>query len=140
MKKQFSPVTLSLLLAGAFVGQPDVGQAAPKPSGIYGKVKRIGFPPLNPETNPGVPTMGDEYEISNCTVVVRLLGSGHEVARTKTNEHGNFKITLEPGKYVVEPLDAGSPSQLGVTEGSKEKVTVWKGFYSEARAVFDGGW
>jgi hypothetical protein len=112
-----------------------------KPSGIYGKVLRIGFPPRSPEdiAAGAGPSMGDEFAIPNCVVVVRRAHGGREVKRTKTNRYGCFKITLQPGQYEVEPLNP-DPDQPGALEGSKENVTVWRGFYSEARAVFDGGW
>lgn len=114
-------------------------KSLPKPSGIYGQVLRIGFPPLNPNDYPNAPSIGDRIPISNCLVVVRHASSEIEVKRARTDRYGTFKITLPPGKYEVEPLN-DPPPQFGDLKGSKETVTVWSGYYSGAKAIFDGGW
>ena len=116
-----------------------------KPSGVYGRVLRIGFPPRNPEElEPGEPNAGDEIPCWGVTVVVRRLPGKKEVKRAKSNRYGNFNITLPPGEYEVEPLfpmpAPPVPEGFMPIDGSVKRVRVWTGFYSKVEAVFDGGW
>ena len=116
-----------------------------KPSGIYGRVLRIGFPPRNPEElEPGEPNAGDEIPCWGVTIVVRRLPDKKVVERAKSNREGNFNITLPPGEYEVEPLfplpAPPVPEGFMPIDGSVNRVTVWQGFYTKVEAVFDGGW
>ena len=109
-------------------------------SGIYGKVLRIGFPTMNPEDLPAdQPQGGSEIPIRNCLIIVRRMRDKRIVARVYSNRYGCFKVTLRPGKYQVHPVNPRF-GEFGQLDGSYESVIVWHGFYSEAKAVFDGGW
>ncbi len=116
-----------------------------KPSGVYGRVLRIGFPPRDPaELEPGEPNAGEEIRWSGVVVVVRRLKDKREVERGRSDKYGDFKITLPPGDYEVEPLfpmpKPPIPDGFMPIDGSINHVTVWRGFYTKVEAVFDGGW
>lgn len=109
-------------------------------SGIYGKVLRIGFPTMNPEDLPAdQPQGGSQIPIRDCLVIVRRMRDKRIVARARSNRYGCFKITLRPGRYQVHPVNPRF-GEFGQLDGSYESVIVWRGFYSEAKTVFDGGW
>lgn len=73
--------------------------------GITGRVY-IG--PLNPirHTLPGLD--GDEAAYS-ATLVVSDAAGEHEVARVRSNDHGDFRLVLPPGLYLLRPLQEQDP-------------------------------
>jgi hypothetical protein len=124
-------LTTSLLHAGATKKR---NAKSHKPSGIYGKLVQIGFPPENE-------WMGREMPLANMWMGVFSVKDGHEIKRASTDKNGRFKITLPPGTYKVEPIPPDpDPYLMGSIPRSKKIVKVWQGFYTETKGIYDAGW
>lgn len=103
-------------------------------SGIYGYVVAHSQSPGGEEG--GTPT----WWVPNCEVIVKRAQDKGVVARVRANNDADFTITLKPGKYIVSP--GSQPNKKMFIRGFAEEtpVTVWRGFYTEVVASFDGGW
>jgi len=62
--------------------------------------------------------------------------SGHEVARTRTDERGVFAIDLPPGSYAV---DAYVPQSDDLMRMRPARLHIRPSFYSRVRLVWDIG-
>ena len=96
-------------------------------SGIAGRV-RVG--PQCPVQTKEHPCGDAAAAASRLTIAKQLPGepetAGEVVARTTTNGHGAYRVTVAPGRYVVTP-DAGmwcQPMNVRVTAGAFSQVDI----------------
>ena len=136
MKKTFPLFVAILVLLASFshIGSAKKPKAKVKPSGIYGKLVQIGFPPDHP-------SMGMEMPLSDMLVGIYSSDGENEIKRVTTNKYGLFNVSLPPGAYVVEPIPP-DPDPLGFSGiGQSSKVVkVWRGFSTQTKVVYDAGW
>ncbi len=102
-------------------------------SGIYGQVT---WGPTCPviQLGEGEDQCGDQpYQT---TLVVKTQAGGSEVARVSSNSHGQFKLDLPPGSYLVVPL---RPVGLPLGEAPAEQVTVTAQTYTKVHISYDTG-
>jgi len=71
----------------------------PGQSGIYGKTVRGPNRPVNSESD-----TTDPYTPFPATGVIKTVTDNKEVARFTSDVNGEFRVSLPPGKYVIEPL------------------------------------
>jgi hypothetical protein len=96
-------------------------------SGIEGTIT---LGPLQPVTHEGEPNERP-YE---ATVVVRTANDSREVIRFRSGADGRFRVRLNPGDYVLEPL-GGNPFPTAPSQ----TVTVEKGAFSQVLIQYDTG-
>jgi hypothetical protein len=58
------------------------------------------------------------------------------VARTRSDEHGAYRISLSPGEYMLVPL---SPSEVGMPFASPLPLTIRAGTWSQLDITYDSG-
>lgn len=86
------------------------------------------------ERNDGI--NNDGY-VANCEVIVKRARDKKEVTRVTANKQGRFTVTVKPDEYIIVPVN---PKDVAPHGTSRElPVTVWRGFYTYAEAIFDGG-
>jgi hypothetical protein len=98
-------------------------------SGIEGRVT-IG--PQCPVMLEGSPCPDAPY-----VAIVRVVQDGTEVATGRSAQDGSFRISVAPGRYVVEgiPLEEGGM----VVAGAQHHVVVTAGRYTRVDLAFDSG-
>jgi hypothetical protein len=124
------PILAALLLVcGLAVFAGGCGTPAPTPvdSGVQGEV-RIG--PVSPVERPGV--ANDKPYVA--TLRIERASDGTVVAVTKSAADGSFKVTLAPGRYVLEPVN-GSP----LPSAQPQQFTVSAGGFTTVRVEYDSG-
>ena len=123
-------VAVSLVVVGMLSAASAWGRSTPA-GGIAG---RIYVGPLQParHTLPGLD--GDEAPYQ-ATVVVRDAASLDEVARVRSDEHGDFRVTLAPGLYELDPLTETDP----FPRARSIVVEVTRGDYTDALVLYDLG-
>lgn len=65
------------------------------------------------------------------TVIVKNKTTGKEVTRFTSDTNGNFSVKLDPGIYILEPVNkpndiypVGKPQEVKVTQGKMTDVTI----------------
>jgi hypothetical protein len=117
-------LTLSTLLAGCAKSA-----SAPSDSGITG-IALVG--PTCPVERVGTPC--PDEPMAAVDIVVKR--GGETVATVTTGEDGRFRVELEPGGYLLEPV---SPSQTGFPFGRPMNVTVKANAFTDVQVLFDSG-
>lgn len=100
-------------------------------SGISGKVL---LSPNCPSVGPG---MEQECQPKpyRATIVVTSEDGSREIARISTSEAGEFKATLRPGTYRLDPVPGGEPYPFA----KGQIVRVEEGKYTEVKIMYDSG-
>jgi hypothetical protein len=98
-------------------------------SGVRGKVA-IG--PTCPVVIEGDPSCEDQpYEAT-----IRILREGRLVARARSGEDGRFRRRLEPGRYVLDPVE---PNGTGPPTAGSRVVRVYRHRFTFVTIAFDSG-
>jgi inhibitor of cysteine peptidase len=96
-------------------------------SGIEGEVW-IG--PISPVSRPGDP----DSEPYSAVIRIRSISDDRVLAEVTSGEDGRFRITLVPGRYLLEPQQ-GDP----LPRASTQEVTVVAGQFTHVRIDYDSG-
>jgi hypothetical protein len=100
-----------------------------KNSGIKGQVL---LGPTSPVVSSDKPRTDKPYKAK-----LKILNQDREeVLQLDTDEEGRFKITLEPGKYIISPV---APNLLRPPYPEEQKVTVKMNEFTEVKVIFDTG-
>ncbi len=111
---------LALAIAAAGCGGPD-----PAPGWLEGKVS-IG--PINPVEQPGVPNTRPY----SATLLIKRPGSAAiEIA---SDDNGEFRVSLPPGTYDLEPVN-GDP----LPTASAQEFVIESGRATQVRVDYDSG-
>lgn len=128
-------LALFLVLAPALLaGCGDAG-AGGTPDGRSGVAGQVHLGPQCPVVSVDEPC--PEEPAAGVTVIVseqlpgEAYAAGEEVARTKTDEQGAFRVAVDPGNYVVT-AEAGMSCEL-------MDATVVEGAYTEVAVPCDTG-
>lgn len=97
-------------------------------SGIEGQVL-IG-PACPGPTRVGSPCPDQPYQAS----FIVLTSANEQVTQFKTDEQGQFRISLSPGTYILHPVLEGA-----YPRASDQGVTVAAGKYTNLQIIFDSG-
>lgn len=97
-------------------------------SGIYGNIT-IG--PMNPVEKEGE----ENTKPYQATISIKSQSGTREIERFTSDENGKFKVLLEPGTYLVDPLPGGSPFPFA----KPQAVTVEENKFVEINIVYDTG-
>ena len=83
------------------------------------------------------PDTGDECDDQPFagTVIVRTADGGREVARFTADENGIFKITLNPGTYLLVP----QPGENGFPFAEDQVVQVSSDAFTDVTILYDTG-
>jgi Carboxypeptidase regulatory-like domain len=95
-------------------------------SGIEGQVS---FGPISPLARPGV----SNYRPYQAAITV-LDEDSQVVTQFQTNADGTFRVSLEPGRYILRPEASGPRPRA-----AKQAVTVSGGKFTHARINYDSG-
>jgi hypothetical protein len=121
MRGPFIALPLLILAACAPSGQ---GGGTSDSSGIVGRVIMFPMSPVESGGSPG-PTKGVQ------TTVAIESSDGERIEHVRTDPDGTFRITLEPGDYVLSAMPPASdphlvprPASAKVEPGTFVRVTV----------------
>ena len=108
-----------------------LGGARPSASGIRG-IALAG--PVSPVERPGVP---NTRPLPGAIITVRPARGGEGIARERADQNGRFKIALEPGRYLIEPLPPRANALL--PRGKTDTVEVPVNRFTEVVVTYDTG-
>lgn len=99
-------------------------------SGITGKITigptcAVQPVPSNPSCDP------QPYQ---ATVIVKTADGQNEITRFTSKADGTFKVTLNPGNYLLVPVNAGP-----LPRGSQQSATVEKNKFTQINLIYDSG-
>lgn len=66
-----------------------------------------------------------------------LYQNGQLLARLVTDDQGRFKVSLEPGTYILVP--ERKTGQLARPRQTEQEVVVKAGAYTQVRVIYDSG-
>lgn len=119
---------LALLIVVLALGAAPAGRALASPSSESGIEGTVLLSPVCPvEHNPPLPQCAPRpYQ---ATITVKTADGKEEVTHFTSASDGRFKITLEPGKYLLVPVNGkpyprGAPQNVSVRAGKFTTVTV----------------
>ena len=125
MKKKIllAPIVLLTLACGLL--------ATPTPidSGITGKAL-VG--PMCPVQIEGQECPDQPYQ---ATITIKDL-EGRKIVQVQTDEQGNFKVPLAPGKYILHPE---TPQDAPLPFANEQRFTVLSGEYTRLVVQYDSG-
>jgi hypothetical protein len=98
-------------------------------SGIYGRVT-IG--PICPVVRIGEACPDRPYQ---ATLII-LTVSGDKVARIVADADGNFRVSLLPGNYILQPE---TPQNQPLPSAQEQTFTVVTGRFTELNVTYDSG-
>ena len=98
-------------------------------SGIYGRVT-IG--PMCPVVRIGEACPDQPYQATLNIVTA----SGDKVAHILTNANGNFRISLTPGDYILQPR---TPQNKPMPIAREQQFSVTAGRFTELLVTYDSG-
>ncbi len=122
--RRFALLLVAALTLAACGNRP----SAPSDSGVEGIVL-IG--PMCPVEREGSPC--PDRPLAATIVVTR---DGEEVTTVKSGEDGRFRVVLEPGEYVLEPV---GPSPGSPPTARHVPVTVKPHAFTQVTVSFDSG-
>lgn len=128
MTKRNATLALILTLATLLVGCAK-SVSAPSDSGITG-IALLG--PTCPVERVGTPC--PDEPMAGAQILVKR--GGETVATVTTGDDGRFRVELDPGEYVLEPV---SPSETGLPFGKPMNVRVEANAFTDVQVLFDSG-
>lgn len=122
-------VAAVLLVTGAVFVAAAYARSLGQTGGISGRVY-VG--PLDPirHTLPGLD--GDEMPYQ-ATIAVDDEDGTQEITRVRSDEHGEFRVALAPGLYLLRPLEETQPFPLA----KPMLVRVDAGAYTDTMILYD---
>lgn len=121
---------LGLVLALTIGSACDGGSSLLGPDASQGIEGLALLGPLCPVVMEGQPCPDRPYQ-----AWIRVLdGDGGVVTRIRTDEEGRFRVGLEPGGYVLDPV-SGDP----FPRAGRQEVSVTTGRFTEVTLHFDTG-
>lgn len=119
---------LALLIAVLALGAAPSARALASPASESGVTGTVLMSPVCPVAhNPPLPQCAPRpYQ---ATITVKTADGKEEVTHFTSDSDGRFKITLEPGKYLLVPVNGkpyprGAPQTVSVRAGKFTAVTV----------------
>jgi hypothetical protein len=119
------PTLLAVFLVSAVAS--GCGQPAPVDGWIEGEVY-IG--PVSPVEQPGVPN----EKAYSATLLINRASDQKLVATARSDAKGSFVIALQPGIYVLEPVN-GDP----LPTAPSQEFTILSGLHTRVRVDYDSG-
>jgi hypothetical protein len=105
---------------------------APTPDGTSGVFGRVTLGPVCPVVQVGESCPDQPYQ---ATLSI-LAASGDKVARIVTDADGNFRISLVPGDYILQPE---TPENQPLPIAQEQQFTVTAGQFTELLVTYDSG-
>ena len=125
MNKRYLLVPLVLLVLSCGVFSTPV----PTDSGITGKAL---LGPICPVLREGEECPDQPYQ---ATITVNNL-KGRKIVQFQTDDDGNFKVSLSPGEYILNPE---TPDGMPFPYASEQHFTVHTGEYTRLIVLYDSG-
>lgn len=111
-------------------GNPSSATPPTRTSGVSGTATIDGGCPL---VRPDSPCPDQPLQ---AIISVTRTGSSDVLARVRTDEHGRFRIPLDPGAYVLQPVNTTNSL---LPRAATQAVTVTAGEFLDIRIRFDSG-
>jgi hypothetical protein len=105
----------------------------PMPDGTSGIEGQVLIGPTCPVVGPNDPDCADKPYQATLTV---LNPSGQKVIQFTTDVEGKFRVSLNPGDYILHPE---SPSDTLLPVGQEQPFTVIAGQFTKLTVSYDSG-
>jgi hypothetical protein len=121
-------IAVALLIAGSVF----VASAWARSLAVSGITGHVLIGPLAPtrHTLPGLD--GDEAPYA-ATIVVYDIDGSRELTRVRSDERGRFRIVLEPGLYLLRPLQQERPFPMA----KSMRVSVERDAFTDVTVLYD---